>query len=89
MNKANFERGDLDLSLWLISSTELLILDKLDYSLHFFHVDTIVSFNKRIHDKWMTKSIAIIVIQFQEVDDCFELIVADGDSLKDVQTVCI
>jgi hypothetical protein len=62
LTRAKFERGDLDLSLWLISSTEVLILDKLNYSLHFFHVDTIVSFNKRIHDKWMTTSIAIVVI---------------------------
>jgi hypothetical protein len=30
-----FERGDLDLSLQLTTSTKVLILDKLDYSLHF------------------------------------------------------
>jgi len=35
-------------------------------------------------------SIIVVVICFQgEVDGCFEFILADGDSPKDVQTVCI
>jgi hypothetical protein len=74
----------------LIISIEVLIFDKLDYSLHFFHVDTIAFFNKRIHDKWAATSIVIVVIQFQgKVDECFELIVADGNSLKNVQMAYI
>jgi hypothetical protein len=60
--RAKFERGDLDLSLWLTTSTKVLILDKFDYYLHFFHVNTITSFNKRIYDKWATTSIVVVVI---------------------------
>jgi len=74
----------------LIAPTKVLILDKLDYSLHFFNVDIIASFNKRIHDKWATTLIVVVVIWLQEeVDGCFKLIVVDGDSPEDVQTVCI
>jgi hypothetical protein len=76
--------------LRLIASIELLILDKLDYNLHFFHADTIAPFNKRIHNKWAMASIVIVVICVQgEVDSRFKFILADEDSLKDVQRVCI
>jgi len=75
---AKFERGHLDLSLWLTGSTEVLILDKLDYSLHFFHADTI-AFNKRIHNKWATASAVVIRLQ-REVDGRFEIIVVNGDA---------
>jgi len=88
--RPKFERGNLDLSLWLIASIEVLILDKFDYNLHFFHANIIASFNKRIHDKWVITSIAIVVIWLQgEVDGHFEFIVAYGDSPEKVQTVCI
>ncbi len=88
--RPKFERGDLHLSLWLTTSTKVLILDKFDYNLHFFHADTIPSFNKRIHDKWATTSIAIVVIWFhREVNGHFEFIVGYGDSPEDVQMVCI
>jgi hypothetical protein len=83
--RAKFERGDLDLSLRLIASTKVLILDKLDYSLHFLHVNTIAFFNKKIHDKWVTTSIVVVVIRLQgEVDSHFELIVTNGDFSEDV-----
>jgi hypothetical protein len=75
----------------LIISTEVLIFDKLDYSLHFFHADIIAFFNRRIHDKWAATSIVVVVvIRFQgKVDDRFELIIADGNSSKNVQMACI
>ncbi len=84
-----FERGDFDLSLWLIASTKVLILDKFDYSLHFFHVDTIAFFNKRIHDKWVMTLIVIVIRLQGEVEIHFEFIVMDWDSLENVQMVCI
>ncbi len=63
-------------------------MDTLDYNLHFFHVETIASFNKRIHDKWAMASIAVVVIHLQgKIDGHFKLIVADGDSSEDVQRV--
>jgi hypothetical protein len=74
----------------MTTSTKILILDKLDYSLHFFYANIIASFNKRIRDKWATTSIVVVVIWVQgEVDSYFKLIVVDGDSPDDVQTVCI
>jgi hypothetical protein len=74
----------------LTTPTKVLIFDKLDYSLHFFNADIIASFNKRIHDKWATTSIVVVVIWLQEeVDGCFKFIVVDGNSPEDVQMVCI
>ncbi len=85
---AKIERGDLDLSLWLTGSTKVLILDKLDYSLHFFSADTIASFNKRIYNKWAMASAVVIRLQ-REVDGRFKIIVVNGDASKDVQMICI
>jgi hypothetical protein len=76
--------------LQLTASTEVLILDKLDYNLHFFHAAAIASFNKRIHNKWAMTSIIVVVIQLQGVvDNRFKLIIADGDSPKNAQTIYI
>jgi hypothetical protein len=48
---ANFEKGDLDVSLRMTSSTMVDTLDDVDVQLCFLHINIIASFTQQIHVK--------------------------------------
>jgi hypothetical protein len=50
---ANFEKGDLDVSLRVTSSTMVDTLDDVDVQLCFLHINIIASFIQQIHEKWV------------------------------------
>ncbi len=87
---AKFEMGNHDVSLKVITSIVVDSLDDVDVHLWFFHIDIIVFFIQQIHEKWVIATFAVVVIRFQKkVDGHFNLVVVDGDSSNDIQTIQI
>lgn len=85
---ANFEKGDLNVSLKVTSSIVVDTLDDVDVQLCFLHINLIASFIQQIHKKWAIATLVVVVICLQgKVDGRLELIVVDGDSPSDIQTV--
>jgi hypothetical protein len=85
---AKFEKGDLDVSLRVTSLIVVDTLDDVDVQLCFLHINTIASFTQQIHKKWAITTLVVVVICFQgEVNGRLELIMVDGDSPNDIQTI--
>jgi hypothetical protein len=66
---ANFEMGNFDVSLKVITSNVVDTLDDVDVWFHFFHINIIASFTQQIHVKWVITTLEVVVIYLQRKVD--------------------
>jgi hypothetical protein len=85
-----YEKGDSDFVLWISSSTVCSSISPSSppFVLHFLATDTISSFATRMHAKFSIATILVVVTAVRgEIQDCYELRVADGVNPGDIQIV--
>jgi hypothetical protein len=81
--KSNYEKGDLDWTIELSTTTEVTIVLPFDPPIKlFFHLkDIINSFGRHMFQPFATTTIAFAIIDVHgEINGKFELLVANGTS---------
>jgi hypothetical protein len=90
--KFDYDKRDLDWAIELFTTTKMTIILPFDplVILIFHPKDKISSFGQCMLQPFATVTITFVVIGVHgEIDGKFELLVADGTSLKDIQIVSI
>ena len=90
--RSDYDKGDSDWTIDISTATKVFEIPPFDPPVKlFFHVsDTIRSFARRMLQPFATSTLVVTVIGVRgEVDQKFELLVADGHDAEDIQVVSI
>ena len=89
-SRSDYDKRDSDWSIDISTATKVYEIPPFDPPIKlFFHVsDTIRSFARRMLQPFVTSTLVVTVIGMRgEVDENFELLVADEDDAEDIQVV--
>ena len=88
--RSDYDNGDSNWTIDISTSTKVSKIPPFDHPIKFFfHVsDTIRSFAQRMLQPFVTSTLVVTVIGVrEEVNQKFELLVADGHDAEDMQVV--
>ena len=92
IGRSDYDKGDLDWTIDISTAAKVSDIPPFDPPIKlFFHVsDSIRSFTWRMLQPFVTSTLVVTVIGVRgEVDQKFELLVADGHDAEDIQVVSI
>jgi hypothetical protein len=90
--RSGYDKGDLDWTIDISTATKVFEIPPFDPPIKlFFHVSyTIRSFARQMFQSFATSTLDVTVIGMRgDVDQKFELLVADGHDVEDIKVVSI